>query len=287
VGSFDHVIVRARIDGATYYLDATDYGQRTLDEVARSSMSFGLPLVPNAQIATLPKTAPAQPIYQAAIEWDGRQGFERKVPFTVTLTLRGETAAEMRAKRDADGNTEEYVTKLKELVPSISNDDLKLVSDEPEQPDGSYVARFNGALAMDWSPVDGLKSHRFQLGQSTVKWSGELGRSSGEQKDVPMVLSWPYYQQTTETILLPAGARGFRVDAAPINESVLGIHVARSVTLEGDRVVARSEFRHVKPEVTAEEVRKGLPVREKVNTTFAYVVSPTRIRPVVEDSAQK
>jgi hypothetical protein len=285
--SFNHVIVRARVNGTAYYLDATDYGQRTLSELARSTLSYGLPVVGNAALVKLPQTVPAEPLYQAAIDWDGRQGFERKVPFTATLTLRGEMAADMRAKRDADGNTDDYLTKLKELVPTISNDDLKLVSDEPEQPDGSYVARFNGAIATDWSPVEGLKGYRFQFGQSTVKWNADLGRESGERKDLPMMLGWPYYQQTTETVLLPAGARGYRVDAAPIDQTIAGIHIARSVALEGERVVARSEFRHVTPEVTAEEVRAALPQREKINQTYAYVVAPGRVRPVPEDSDKK
>ena len=284
LASFDHVIVRAHLGDQTYYLDSTDFGQRTLDELSRTGLAFGLPLEPGSSLVKLPLLAPSAPLYQTAIDWDGRQGFDRKVPFAVTLTLRGEAAAHMRGKRALAGGNDEFVTKLKDLVPSIGNDVLTLVSDEPEQADGSYVARFKGAVAMDWSPVDGLKGHRFELGQSTVKWSTDLGRTEGDTKDVPLTLNWPFYQQTTETILLPEKGKGFRLDAPAIDEQFAGVRVTRTVDLAGDRVIARSEFRHVAPEVTAEQVRSGLAVRNRVNSRLAYVVAPGRIRPVPDDT---
>jgi hypothetical protein len=277
---FDHVIVRARLNNRIYYLDATDYGQRTLDELSRTSFTHGLVLQPGATLIKLDSGLPSVPLAESELVWDGSGGFERKVPFTATLTLRGESASAMRAKKNGSTDADKFAKKLKNLMPGVSNDHLVIKSEEPEQPDGSYVVRFAGTAAMDWSPLEGLKGHRFEFDHSAVKWKADFERSEGPNKDLPLALSYPFYQRATEVIVLPKGGRGFRVEAKPIDERYAGVHVTRTVSQAGDRVVARSEFRPEAREVPAAAARSAEPVMERLNGEFAYVVAPGRIRPV-------
>ena len=283
---FDHVIVRARLNNRTYYLDATDYGQRTLDELSRTGFAHGLVLQPGATLIKLDSGLPSTPLAESELIWDGSGGFERKVPFTATVTLRGESASAMRAKKIASADPEEFATRLKNMLPGVGNDHLVIKADEPEQSDGSYVVRFAGTAAMDWSPLDGRKGHRFEFDHSAVKWDIDFKRAEDPNKDLPLALSYPFYQRATEVIILPGGGRGFKLEAPAIDERYAGVHVTRSVTQAGDRVIARSEFRHEAREVPAAAARAAEPVLERLNSQFAYVVAPGRIRPVADKAAK-
>lgn len=282
LAAFDHVIVRATVGGKTLYLDPTGYGQRTISELERTSFIRGLPLTPASDLLSIPLTRPTVPQREAELVWDGRQGFERKVPFTATLILRGEEAAAMRASKAVNGDAEEHLTKLKNYVPGVGNELLELKSEEPEQADGTYRATFAGTAAMDWSPIEGRKGYRYELSQSTVRWEFDAGRTEAPDRDVPLSYSWPYHAQSREIILLPNEGKGFKADAALIDRRFAGVHVTRSLKIEGNKAVAVSTFVHEKQEVDAAEARTIKDITGEINKQFAYVVAPGRIRAVAE-----
>ena len=284
---FDHVIVRAIIGQATYYLDATDYGQRTADELARTEFRHGLPLMENAGLETFVSPLPTTPLRESELVWNGRKGFEQAVPFEATLTLRGEIAAYLRAKKAASTNNEEFTTELKNLMPGVRNEDLLLVADLPEQPDGSYAVKFNGAVEMDWSPIEGKKGHRFELDHSTVRWTADLERDEGRYRDLPVELNVPYFQRSREIILLPNGGKGFKIDAAPIDTQLAGTKISRKVELQADRAISTSDFQHLNPEISASEARAIKAEMDKINSDFAYVIAPGKIRPAAKKQASK
>lgn len=284
---FDHVIVRAMIGQTTYYLDATGYGQRTAEELARTEFRHGLPLVENASLEKFESPLPTTPLRESELVWNGREGFEQAVSFEATLTLRGEIAAYLRAKKAASTNSEEFATDLKNLMPGVGNDNLTLVADLPEQPDGSYVVTFKGAVEMDWSPIEGRKGYRFELDHSTARWTADFERDEGRYRDLPLELNVPYFQRSREIILLPSGGKGFKIDAAPIDTKLPGTQISRRVELQGDRVISTSEFQHLNAEISAVEARAIKAEMENINTDFAYVVAPGKIRPASKKQASK
>jgi hypothetical protein len=219
--------------------------------------------------------------------WDGSQGFERSIPFTATLTLRGELASEMRAKKIASSDTEEFSTKLKNMMPGVSNDDLVVKSEQPEEPDGSYTVHFAGTALMDWFPLEGMKGYRYEFDHSVVKWDVEFKRDEENNKNLPVVMQWPFYQRATETIILPKGGKGFKLDAKPIDEHYAGVHVSRTIQQTGDRVIARSEFIHESREIAAADARAASSTIQRLNDEFAYVVAPGRIKAPKQETASK
>lgn len=283
MGVFDHVMVRAKLNGKMLYLDPTNYGQRTISELERTAFDRGLPLLPGATLVTIERTLPANPLREAELVWDGRQGFERKVPFTATLILRDESASAMRATKASSEDEEKFVTGLKNLLPGVSNDDLVLKSEEPERPDGTYRVTFAGSATMDWSPIDGMKGHRYELSQSTVKWDADMGRTEGSDRDLPVVYSWPYFERSSEVILLPKEGKGFRTEGTQIDRRFAGLHVSRSLKLEGEKAVAVSTFVHEKPEVGPEAVPLLKTATGEINEQYAYVIAPGKIRPIKKD----
>jgi hypothetical protein len=229
---------------------------------------------------------PSAPLRESELVWDGRGGFERGVPFEATLTLRGETAAYLRAKKAASSDKEKFATELKNLMPGVDNEDLTVVQDLPEQPDGSYLVKFKGARDMDWSPVEGMKGNRFELDHSTATWTDDFERDEGRYRELPVALNMPYFQRASEIILLPNGGKGFKIEATAIDSKLPGTKISRRVELQGDRVVSTSEFRQLEPEISATDARSIKPQMEKINADFAYVVAPGKIRPASKQAAK-
>ena len=243
---FDHVIARAFVGGKAYYLDATDYGQRVLADVAGTSFAHGLPLRANATLEQLAPFALQQPTREAAILWDRSAGGDEDVPYTATLTLRGAAAAEFRAKLAGSSDAEEFDKKLKNIMPGLDNDDLTIATREPESPDSSFVVQFKGKADMDWSPRDGERETRFSFSHSTVHLSPEFkrGDDDGPGKDLPVTLvDSAYWERTTETVILPNAGKGFRLDSTPLDKAIAGSTMRRVLTLADGRATMVSDFR--------------------------------------------
>lgn len=272
---FDHVIVRARIGANAYFLDATDYGQRTLAELSIPGFSYGLALRPKASLETLPQGVLDTPVREVTLTWDARTGTDGKFPYEAVLTLRGSVAATMRAKVAAATDSEKLDDQFKDMVPGIDNENLTVVDKNPEVSDGSFVVKFRGTAEMDWSPFEGKRESRFALSNGTIKWKPDFDRTEGPGQDWPVFLgSRPYWERLTETIILPNGGKGYSVEGTSIGKSVGGSTISRSTKLAGDRVIQVSDFRHVKREISAAEARAALPILEEISGDYAYVVGP-------------
>lgn len=272
---FDHVIVRARINGKTYYLDGTDYGQRTLEEVAGSVFRFGLPLVADAALEPLRDVIAARPLREATIRWDASGGIDEEVPYEATLTLRGHVASAFRAKLAAATDAKEFDTGLKDLVPAIDNDDLVIAEKQPDSAGGEFIVRFKGRAEMDWSPLEGERNARYAFAHRTIRWRPDFKRDEEKKASFPVLLTLlPYWERTTETIVLPADAKAYKLDGESLNRKIAGSSLSRTLSREANLVSMISEFRHDQREISAEEARIGEAQLKDFNKISAYVVGP-------------
>ncbi len=275
---FDHVIARAVIEGRPYFLDATDYGQRSLADVAGTELGYGLPLVEGATLQKLPDFSPDRPTRDSELVWDGTQGLVGDIPFNATLALRGPNAILTRAKKISVGSPKEFDDYLKGLMPGIGNEKLEIVSRVDDDATGEYRVIFKGKGALDWDEYEGRKGLRAPFSNSAVNWESDFDRKEGPFKDLPVALNSHFWQRETETIVLPANAKGAKVDSAPLDKTLAATHIWRTVTMEGNRVTSVANFRHVENEFSAEEARRAEKELEVINETWAYVVAPKGLK---------
>ena len=275
---FDHVIVRAHVDGETYYLDGTQFGQRTLEELRQSPTTNGLPLVANTKLVKTPDVMPSAPLSEASLVWDARQGLIENTPFEATLTLRGSVAADMRLQAANSTDREKFIEKLKNKVPGVSNDSLEHVSTEADAPDGSYVVKFKGTADLDWSPVEGLKGNRLQLSQSTLSWDDEFDRNDEAGKAIPVLMAFPYWERMVEKVLLPNAGKDFVLDANAIDKTIAVTNMSRSVTMADGVVTSISDFRRLKREMDPDTARAAKSALDEIGEDYAYVVSRKKLK---------
>ena len=277
--AFDHVIVKAVIDGQAYYLDATDYGQRVPGDVAASDLRFGLTLAKGTTLEKLPHFVATEPNIFSEVIWDGSQGLTGDVPFTARLVLRGPMAINARSKKASSEKPSDFETFLKDYVPGIDNDDLKLLSQKDDADTGEYVAEFSGKVDMEWDEYEDLKGIRFAFNNKAFDWDPEFDRAEGPFKEAAVTLNQAYWEQDVETVILPT-TKGFSLDRAQaVDKIVAGSRMWRTVTMAGDRVTSVSNFQHVAPHIPADEARASADALKALSESWAYLVGPRSLKP--------
>ena len=89
-----------------------------------------------------------------------------------------------------------------------------------------------------------------------------------------IALNPAFWIRDTERLIVPA-TKGYRIDdAAPLDLTVAGSRIWRTVSAEGRGFTSVTNFQHVSEDISAAEARAAIPVLEKVNANWAYVVAP-------------
>lgn len=97
VSAFDHVIVKARINGETYLMDGTRIGDRSLSPDRPLVHEYVLPIVEQARLEQIPLKLPPRPTGVLHVEIDFSDGVYGPARVTVTDINRGYSATEMQA----------------------------------------------------------------------------------------------------------------------------------------------------------------------------------------------
>lgn len=97
-GVFNHVILRAQVDGRDVWVDPTRYPQAgRLDEIAQADFGQALVLDGRTQsLAAMPAARAATGQHDVVVAIDASRGFDQPATLDVTVTYRGEKADDMR-----------------------------------------------------------------------------------------------------------------------------------------------------------------------------------------------
>jgi transglutaminase-like putative cysteine protease len=278
LATFDHVIVKATIGGKSYYLDGADYGHRVASDVAAAEFGYGLPIVSGAKLEAIPAYVATTPTIDTLVEWDGTKGLAGPVPFKAKLTLRGPLAIAARLKKAVAEKENEFNEFIKNYVKGIPNEKIEVASQSDDPATGDYSFEFKGSYEMDWDEYEDRKGMRFPFNNDASNWNADFDRKEGAFKDAPVLLNPAYWQRQTETVLLPS-AKGFKIDdAEPIDRTIAGTRIWRSVTMEGTRVTSVSNFRHVTPTIPAADARAAEGEIKQISENWAYLVGPKSLR---------
>src|SRR5690606_24221759 len=99
VAAFDHVIVRAGVDGQTVWLDGARVGDRSLVTLPPLDYGWVLPVESaGATLVRMPRQPPAQPLRETSLEIDLSKGLYGKAPVTGEILLRSDNAAVLQSQ---------------------------------------------------------------------------------------------------------------------------------------------------------------------------------------------
>lgn len=210
---FDHVIVRATVDGVPYWMDGTRIGDRSLDGLVPPPYRWGLPVRPaGAALEPIVQQPLTVPTMEVVMDLDARAGLDADAGMTLDIAYRGD-----------------YATALRRQLGSIPPDQLEtmLKSQWDSDDDGTTI---DGVETRYDEPTNAL--HLVMRGSTRMSWiNGSGGRVmalsdtalslpvSAERKgvlarfsDAPYAISHPTMTRSVVRVALPHDGHGFQLE---------------------------------------------------------------------------
>lgn len=232
--AFDHVLVRATINGETLWLDGTGAGARLADIHDTPPLGYVLPLrASGAEPMRIALHAPARPDIAMTASYDQGAGIGLPAPFSVSVTVKGALAQSVRLAK-AQGSSDDFEKFVRQMINSFDKD-ANLVSQAVSFDDaaGTATVTASGIAYPDWN----RENERWRRPLYRIQADFSPDRARAAWKDIPVKTDAPFYVTLRTRLRLPRG--GFTIDGAKAEQAVLaGQAVDRSVALDGEWIVA-------------------------------------------------
>lgn len=250
---FDHVLVRVKIGGQSYWLDGTRMGHRQIEALASSRLRWGLPLrAAGAELERLPFTPATESVTETQITYDGSNGLLGEVPVSGSFIMRGEYAAMMRAAMAMTGEAE-FIRQARDWIPGGDEQGMEIRTETDDQL-GTFTLRFSGRQRMGRLGSGQGQAVTFGFTSDPMTWTPRFARTGTNNPDAPFLVDAPTDVDFVETVILPGGGRGYiPANGEAIDQTIGGVRFRRTVAMENGRAVARSSMRQMALEIPRAE----------------------------------
>ena len=253
-GAFDHVIVRARIDGEDYWLDGTSAGARldTIGEVP--NFVYALPVrAEGAELVRLEQRWPTVPDRTMRITYDFSRGVDLPGLYEIDVETHGVLGAQMQARAsETDPKIViAYAQKyMEDVVDSVVYD--AAFSYDPESGTGRMTAKgmLNDSFKID-RDVATMKIYT-----ATTNWAFDPDRARAAWRDIPYKVGGPMTSAEEAVIVLPEAGKGASITGTAnlAQQMVGGTRFERSLSLEDGIVRVSDSTSYVPTEIAAADI---------------------------------
>lgn len=248
VSAFDHVLVRAVVGGAVYWLDGTRTGDRRLEEVTVPPFRWALPLTgPDARLQPLDVAPATTPDSETIIALDASTGLYAPAAVTGTLIMRGDAAAVLGGQIGLLSGSQRDQGLRSLWSAQLVNPTITEVGSTYDVEANVLTLTMKGSMTLNWRS-EGL----IPPGATYVPVTSQE-RSEGPFRNAPYAINHPTFSRQVATVRLPDGGQGFRVAGGQVDLAELGHHVRRTMALDGDLVTVETTFRSLTVEISAAE----------------------------------
>lgn len=254
-GAFDHVIVRAVIDGQDYWLDGTGSGTRlaTMDEVPR--FFHVLPLREEGSgLYELQERLQETPDRSVKIVLDQSAGIGVPALFDVNVTMSGAMGAPWRAVElnDDDDVRDQVVQGM--IGSFLGQGQVVRHSITYDEASGIASISASGLLTSPWQRT----RNRYELeppAQSAAAITLSPDRARQAWRDIPVRVDGPFHFLSELEIILPDNADGFELRGeARIDQTTAGHLIDSTAALEGGRFSLQQRTQTITREIAADRV---------------------------------
>ncbi len=274
---FDHVLVRARIGGKTYWLDGTRQGDHELDDIPAPSFRWALPLrAAGSSLVEIVQPPYSEPHGSSQTRIDLSGGMDAPAPIHVEVLFRGDSGLETHFAL-LNVPAEDRDRRLRELfAKNIPWATISHVDAPWDDKTHTLILVMDGSATIPWSRYPG--GRQFHLKGSQLGGEVSLTRTPGPGDDAPFAVSYPNYNEDKVTVLLPNKGLGFRLGGGPdIDQTIAGIAFHRRSTLEGDRVTMETSRQAVEREFPAAEAPAAALALRNLGLTDVWISADERL----------
>ena len=252
LGGFDHMIVRADIGGAPYWLDGTSSGLRVSNMVEVPRFRYALPLRPGgAALQEMEMRPQAIPDEAISLRIDQTAGLDVPAIYDITMEFSGVTARNYQALSLIDDADQKEQTLYRTVSAVLGDHELVDFDVAFDVPTGIATITARGLIASPWED----KGARLELDvpfQSVDGFSFDVDRSRPEIADIPVTVRGPVYYQRDLEWLLPEGGGDFRLlGRSEVNEVIGGTRLVSASQLDSGKLTIAEEVQSLEWEVPA------------------------------------
>lgn len=276
---FDHVIVRAEIDGAVYWMDGTRFGDKTLDSLPTPPLHWALPIrAEGASLEALPARPLLKPTSDSVLRLDASAGLDISAPAHAEVVLRGDEATQFDmaftalAAGDRDKGLRGYWGSKYDWI------EPRKVSAVFDSATGEERITMDGAAKMEWLASEDGATWRYQTDIMSIGWSYPIAREPGARRELPVVINFPYFERTREEIVLPKHGDGFTTEGNAFDKTAGGSEFKRTVVLKDGVLMLESSKRSLVPEISYSDAMAVTDDLTKLWKEDVFLVAPKRYR---------
>lgn len=285
-GAFDHVLVRATVNGETLWLDGTANGTRRADLRDAPPFRHVLPIRGGgAELAAVPLRAPARPMVSIALDLDQSAGITMPTLFDARVTLRGGAAENIGLIR-TQGSKEQRDQIVRDMVGKIVGGDIVLSGSgfAYDAATGEATVKASGLVTTLWRREDGRRRLLLDRTLADIDFSPNRARSAWSA--IPVATGDPSTTAVRTSVRLPAGLNGVTLDGdARLDDVIAGGRIRRIASLTGDRIVVEDRTESAGEEIAPAAIAAARSRAALAKTRLLRAVAPADLPPSWETAA--
>jgi tetratricopeptide (TPR) repeat protein len=269
IGYFDHVLVRAHLDGKEYWLDGTRTGDGDLDRIPVPNFEWGLPVAASSKLVPITPKALTEPESETAIDIDVTAGAYAPALFKASQTYRGDDANGLNSTYAAipaaqrDAAMKEYWRSKYDYV------DVQSVGWSFDPATDVAHMTMTGSATLDWD-------RGFYVPESSIAYKPDFERAVGPSRDAPFALNFPVWNTAHITVRLPRAFAGKqRKLPQPVNEVQGGTQYQRTINIDGSTVSIETSERTLQAELAYKDAIAQAPRLKALYDDDVYLRVPT------------
>jgi transglutaminase-like putative cysteine protease len=254
--AFNHVLVRAMVNGHWYWLDGTRSGDpKALSAIAIPPFRWGLPVRNSgAELLAIDEPAPAAPLTELNSRIDVTAGVDAPAKTHSELIERGDLGLRVSAAiglLSHEQAVQVFQSQFAKITPNFELTSLDWTWDPAAL---VFTIRTDGVAKLPWRWNSDVARYEYRLGAApTVQVASAPRRSPGPLQDAPYAVPFPYFNVVHYTVVLPGNGAGFAITGSDIDRTVGAMQFTRKVRLAGGKVLFDASSRSLAREFPASE----------------------------------
>jgi tetratricopeptide (TPR) repeat protein len=282
---FDHIIVRAEIDGKTYWLDGTRVGDRELATITPPSYHWALPVREGAALEAIVVPPAEQAVTDITLTVDVTDGLDAAAKINMDWAMTGDNATAYR-QQISSIPPEQLETMLKSSMQGNDAYEVTSVGTRFDDATNTFHLLMTGTMRMAW--VAGSGGRLLAVDGSTLFANTQEERKGfyATWKNDPYSNAYPVRTRMRTRIVLPAGGEGFRVEGGDQTVESGGYRMERTVSLADGVAEVVLTATSLTAEVSAADMAAARTRNENLSNAMVRVRAPAGYQATEADSAR-
>jgi hypothetical protein len=274
LAAFNHVIVRVKINGQSYWLDGTRTGDRNPQAMQPPAHKWGLPV--RAQGAPLEAIVEPQitvPTIDTVLRLDASKGLDAKAAAHITVTYSGILATGIRATLAKTPRADFERVFRQQFANVAGGTDIESVTWRDDPARDRFTIELTGSNEMDWRKNQDLNVREYRVSNGSAPRLFPK-REPGPNRDAPFAVAFPSYTRARTEIVLPGDGKGFTVRGPQGVERVAGYEIVSGSAIEGNVASFTVDQHSVTPEISAADAEAANAELRKLRDVESFVRAP-------------